>query len=117
MIIKGSMADLIEEVESLKSTVNMIKNNLEELMSAGGFDDRLNRIECCFKNALYSGQTVGITKDIPHERKPHKCPACDSTGKYYIDPNRPLSGLEGLDESGLLYKICNSCEGKGIVWG
>ncbi len=54
-------------------------------------------------------------------KKPYKCPVCDGSGKHYIDPNKPLSGFEALsstkDANGLSYNLCNSCEGKGIVWG
>ena len=43
-----------------------------------------------------------------HPKKPHKCPVCKGSG--YKEP---------YTKSSVLYieQPCNSCEGKGIVWG
>lgn len=41
------------------------------------------------------------------ERKPHKCPLCEGSGKRLIEfPNGTF-----ISDS------CRACEGKGIVWG
>ncbi len=38
-----------------------------------------------------------------NEKKPHKCPVCDGKGQWFEEPSNKYH--------------CNSCEGKGIVWG
>lgn len=49
---------------------------------------------------------------------PHKCPCCDGKGRNQIFPN-----LCGPFETGIIYsqgghfKSCNSCQGKGVLWG
>src|ERR1700753_716664 len=66
---------------------------------------------------------LDIEKTIRENMKgksPFKCPVCEGFGRRYADPNRPLSGIENAFmpryESGLQYRSCHACEGKGVVW-
>lgn len=51
---------------------------------------------------------------------PYKCPVCDGTGKSFLDPNSPLSGIEGAflprDQRGLAYTHCHPCKTTGVIW-
>lgn len=44
-----------------------------------------------------------------NDKKPYKCPVCEGNGcmNKYLNEEKKL----------IAFKICNSCEGKGIIWG
>jgi len=46
-------------------------------------------------------------------KSPHKCPICDGKGKLY--PDKPETGMiwDFKDNN----QVCDSCQGKGILWG
>jgi len=46
-------------------------------------------------------------------KKPHKCPVCEGCGKIIINNGQVLTSYPPQYPT----KICNICEGKGIVWG
>lgn len=84
-------------------------------------------IECCFLCSM-DAQIEALHKKIIEMderlknveivvtdklcKKPHKCPVCDGCGnsKGVLEPN------PNYDFS-MKYALCNSCGGKGIVWG
>lgn len=50
-----------------------------------------------------------------HNRQPHTCPNCKGEG---LNKNRLV--MDGVKEPSTINMVnpkCNSCEGKGIVWG
>lgn len=59
--------------------------------------------------------------EMQNENRPFMCPVCHGSIKILIDPATPMSGIQAMfgkrDENGMYYKDCNSCDGKGIVWG
>jgi hypothetical protein len=78
--------------------------------------EKVRVLENGFKQILNRLNTIENFK-----KPPHKCPVCDGSVKILIDPDTPMSGIQGMfgerDENGMYYKNCISCEGKGIVWG
>ncbi len=47
------------------------------------------------------------------KKKPHKCPVCDGKGKLF--PDKMQVGMTWDIKTN--NQVCDSCEGKGIVWG
>lgn len=57
------------------------------------------------------------------ESKPHKCPVCDGSGFgnpeiRTVSHSMTINGVKCVPGDPIYHKaVCNSCEGKGIVWG
>jgi hypothetical protein len=49
------------------------------------------------------------------EKKPHKCPVCNGTGKTCRPPHIP-GDIHDWTSGGTEEYICNTCKGTGIVW-
>lgn len=51
-------------------------------------------------------------------KKPHKCPVCNGESKIQIT-HGIIEAFEKriIDSAGRHFKLCGTCEGKGIVWG
>lgn len=79
-------------------------HRLEELMKFSDHDERIHALESKF--------------EVTHDKKPHKCPLCNGEGKIETHSNI-VEAFETriIDNLGRHFKKCNSCEGKGIIWG
>ncbi len=67
----------------------------------------IDDINHCFGNVIKQKKVFHISKPAKTQL-PHKCPVCEGCGSYayyYTDQSAPT------------IKACNSCEGKGTVWG
>lgn len=75
-------------------------------------------LECCFLcsieaqiEALHK-QCIELKTEYPNAKKPYKCPVCEGLGN---DKGIPIANP--AYEFSMKYASCQSCEGKGIVWG
>jgi len=81
---------LAERISKLEIEEIKLKENFKELENK--YNDLLN-----FKNVAFR----------QYENKPHKCPVCNGKG----------SDSSWVEPQTIKIVMCNSCEGKGIVWG
>ncbi len=78
---------------------------LENLMDA--FDRRLKKVESHFS---------GDYQLVATKLTPHKCPVCEGCGIVFTEGAK--ADYDGMLKANLsTVKMCNSCEGKGVVWG
>jgi len=54
--------------------------------------------------------------EVYPQKKPHKCPVCDGYGNI-LSAAAKIAFDEMLRANLPTSKVCNPCEGKGIVWG
>ncbi len=57
--------------------------------------------------------------EVHQSKKPHKCPNCEGIGEFKNDElllGQRLKTTQRQDATGC-YDMCQSCQGKGIVWG
>lgn len=56
-------------------------------------------------------------KEIP-KLCPHKCPVCNGMGRYHVHHEvGDTVDNKIIVKAVIHFIICDSCEGKGIVWG
>ena len=84
---------------TVKTELTILKIEIDSLKK------ELKKLEELLKPVLEWKKTAKILCD--QSKKPHKCPVCESKGVEFDRLNRD----EGFN------KKCNSCEGKGIIWG
>lgn len=104
MFIESNVRNIHKRIDELPSSdYDERINDLENI----GVEQRLIRIENCFRSVLDSGKKIGISKDKLIERKPHKCPVCESKGLVFV--------MYSITDSHQVK--CKSCDGTGVVWG
>lgn len=101
-------------IENLEERIHQLENELQK------YAEHLKT----YHELMLGACPFDIEKTIRENMKgkiPHKCPICDGLGRHYVDPNRPLSGIENAfmpkDERGFQYRICQACKSSGIIWG
>lgn len=132
IVIKKDLYQRLEKVESLcRKLETELANHIQYIADASQaheklrqefrtfYVERFKELEVKFSQLCDTVRT--INDNFMPTKKPHKCPICCGTGKNYIDPARPLSGLESMlgqrDENGMSYLVCKPCKGEGIMWG
>jgi hypothetical protein len=101
---------------SLWKRIEKLEKENNHLLSFDGIlelEGRINEIEPIVKQ-IFEWFTHNNMKT------PHKCPVCLGIGNIYMDglcsAQEFMAGWKN-NAAGIGYKDCNSCKGKGIVWG
>lgn len=129
-MIHASLPDVIavrDRVEKLESLCGKLEeamtHHLDKMADLGAKREALRSEFRTFYVEHFKEleKKVKTLEEVAPARHPHKCPVCKGQGKDYIDPSRPMSGIEAAfgkkDANGMHYNVCLPCEGKGIVWG
>jgi hypothetical protein len=134
-IFKNSLDDLWEDharkVSDIEAVCEVIEKIQEKVTNLESFIDELkttwkNDVEeyqKWYENVEHRIDLISNQQTRAYQsRKPYQCPNCRGCGRNYEDVLSLLSYGEcppetQLDHEGRRYKICISCEGKGIVWG
>lgn len=99
----GVKNSIFERIEILETKINFLRN------------DKLNFL----RNEMYEAR-IQFIDQIDNDKKPYKCPVCLGSGKYFIDPSKSSSAIEGAflptDERGIQYRNCRLCNGVGVMW-
>ncbi len=95
----GCISKRLDELEKKYESKFKIQHEILESLS--------NRI-CNLENNKYKLECI----------KPYKCPVCLGESKIQVTHGL-MEPLEKriIDSAGRHFKLCNACEGKGIVWG
>lgn len=121
----SAIPQICERIEKIESAINRDKiNTTTNSLWCNEIENRLNIIEnSLIKQVGILGNALNdISNATYRENKtPHKCPVCDGKGKISKEPIYSLSAdhYKPIDQRHLTrtVKQCESCEGKGIVWG
>lgn len=92
---------MINGITELKKKVK----DLEEKVNLHHYELTIEILKRIEELERYLTGAPNFVTPSSNSKFPHKCPMCEGFGKTYSD------------FSGLNMAICNSCEGKGIVWG
>lgn len=52
-----------------------------------------------------------------NKQAPYKCPVCDGHGKHFMTVQEYVDRMNSIGEFNQLLKQCNTCDGKGVLWG
>lgn len=76
---------------------------------------RIDDIEAQLKRINVEFEKIAVAISFSSGKMPHKCPVCEGEGK---NKNKlVMDGIVGPSTISMKNPECNSCEGKGIVWG
>ena len=108
--------DRIEKIERNYTHIDFCTNHFNTVhMRMDCIDKRLKEIE-----QSISETRIQFIDQLGRDKKPHKCPLCYGEGNIYKHElptiHDKLFGWQ-TDQMGMAYKKCNSCEGKGVLWG
>lgn len=108
---------LEDRIEILEKENDMRRNTIGCIDSA--YNDAFLEIEK-WKRSIDKTINMITEDDMKAGKKPYKCPVCDGTGNIYKgcfhSAQDRFFGWK-VDQAGMAYKECESCEGKRIVWG
>lgn len=98
------------DVQNLEKQIKEISKALEN------YREYKIDIEDLGTDVMYLKQSLkklNQDSEVHPKKKPHKCPVCDGSGNH--DDQTPRLMVLVHTKTGII--CCNSCEGKGIVWG
>lgn len=90
-----------ERLDKLESKTMIMIDIQEHMKQSQWVYQQIERLDNCFSSV---GQSCKI---------PHRCPACDGTGK---DKSRLVAQPYDQEIKVLVNPDCHACEGKGVLW-
>lgn len=113
-------SEIVKELNHYKELISNHEHKIEHCYQ--GIEKCFERIEkleqyCALLKINDLRETcVKLAQDLNENlgKVPHKCPLCNGYGSKHIGSDKCA---EGPRNHYLVVSPCNSCEGKGIVWG
>ena len=114
----GQLEGLSDHIEKVHDLVNLedrvtasdVLNRLTSLETHKNYQTEENRKVSKRMNEFEKQileTRVQFIGELGNKKIPHKCPICEGKGKYQsLNPEPPY----------VLHNLCETCEGKGIIW-
>jgi len=105
--------DRLCKVEKGYTDIDFSLNHINSIHKR--IDYQAECFEISFKDILFKIEDIYKSLRVSDKKSnPHKCPVCDGDGS--VSRQLPTE-MTVKRESFVMNIVCNSCEGKGIVWG
>jgi len=109
--------DMMAAIEDFDERINDLENICSEKRLIQ-LEKNLLTLKKDFESKMeidYKKWTQYFSEVYP-QKNPHKCPVCDGYGNI-LSAAAKIAFDEMLRANLPTSKVCNPCEGKGIVWG